>query len=263
MKEKLRRAVLSLMLGACLSMLLSGCNRLDKPVPGTYRAHINLRGGEVPFQLQISQQQNATVVNIQRGDTLLPVSGFKTQDGAFEVEFPDAAGTLHADIGRDELHGELRLVDPHGKAVVLPFAAEINKHYRFIEQVSSDNADVAGYWVLEAISPEHFAEPVTLHLQQRFDAVDGQLRLPDGKQLTILGQVHGDEIYLSALGYGRVLLFKGKVSAQGELQGEVWANLANVKTFAAKRMPDEQAQAAAEREEGIKRVALPWAIPPQ
>jgi hypothetical protein len=243
--------------------MLCACNRLDKPVPGTYRAHINLRGGEVPFQLQISRQHDATVMGIQRGDTLVPMSGFKTQDGSFEVEFPESAGTLHADIARDELHGELRLVDPHGKAVVLPFAAEINKHYRFVEQAISDNADIAGDWVLEAISPEHFAEPVTLHLQQRFDAVDGQLRLPDGKQMTIVGQVYGDEIYLSSLGYGRVLLFKGKVGAQGELQGEVWANLANVRTFAARRMSDEQAQAAAESQEGVKRAVLPWAIPPQ
>ena|GEM_PF-1835755 len=249
----------------CIALMLplSACHRLDKPVPGTYRAHINLRGGEVPFVLQIDEQQHTPVVSIKHGDTLVPATGLKLQDGALDVELPDAIGALHAEMGRDELHGELRLTDSHGKPVVLPFAAELNKPYRFIETPLSDNADIAGYWILEAISPEHFAEPVTLHLEQRFDAVDGQLRLPDGKQLTVFGQMHGDEVYLSALGYGRVLLFKGKVDARGELQGEVWANLSNVKTWVAKRMSEELAQAAAEQENSqVNRVALPWAIPP-
>jgi hypothetical protein len=258
-KEKLLPPFLYIVLIA----LLGACSRLDAPVPGLYRAHVNVRGGEVPFELQISQQNGVTTLGIQRGDSLSPLTGLKLQDDALEAELPDAAGMLHADIGRDTLRGELRLVDPHGKTVALPFAAELNKPYRFIEHPLSDNADIAGYWTLEAISPEHFAEPVTLILQQRFDAVDGQLKLPDGKQLTVLGQVHGDEVYLSSLGFGRALLFKGKVSAQGELQGEVWANLSNVKTWAARRMSDAQAQAASEQEEKLRRVALPWAIPPQ
>lgn len=259
MKEKLLLAFLCL----SMSVLLSACHRLDRPAPGTYRAHINLRGGEVPFELQISDQHGETSLSIRRGDSLAPLSGMKLQNGAFDVDLPDAAGSLHAEIARDQLHGELHMTDQQGKPVVLPFAAELNQHYRFIEPSLSDNADIAGYWTLEAISPEQFAEPVTVHLQQHFDAVDGQLRLPDGKQLTIVGQVHGDEIYLSGLGYGRVLLFKGKVNAQGELQGEVWANLSNVKTWAAKRMPDELAQAAAAQQEQVERVALPWAIAPK
>lgn len=255
MKQTLRLTIVYF----ALALLVGGCQRLEKPVPGTYRAHINLRGGEVPFQLQISEQQGATLMSIQRGEVLQPATGLKLQDGDIDVEIPDT-GALHAEVGRDNLRGELRLIDNHGKPVVLPFAAELNQHYRFVEQPNSDNADIAGYWTLEAISPEHFAEPVTLHLQQRFDAVDGQLRLPDGRQLSVLGQVHGDEVYLSALGFGRVLLFKGKVNTHGELQGEVWANLSNVKTWAAKRMTDEQASAA-EQVDSSRTVALPWAIP--
>ena len=258
MREKLLLAVVYVMLTA----LLGACGKLAAPLPGTYRAHVNLRGGEVPFELEIGAQQGATTLGIRRADGVLPLTGLKLQDGTLEAQLPDAAGTVHADIRRGELHGELRMVDQHGAPQVLPFSAELNKPYRFVEQSSTDNADISGYWLLEAISPEHFSAPVTLRLQQRFDAVDGQLHLPDGKILTLLGQVHGDEVYLSALGYGRALLFKGKVNKQGELQGEVWANLSNVKTWAAKRMSDEQAQAATAQDEQIRRVALPWALPP-
>jgi hypothetical protein len=258
-REKLLLPFLYVMLTA----LLGGCGKLDAPLPGTYRAHVNLRGGEVPFELEISAQKDVTAIGMHRENEVLPLTGLKFHNGTLEAQLPDAAGTMHADIRRGELHGELRMLDQHGAPQVLPFAAELNKPYRFFEQPSTDNADISGYWLLEAISPEHFSAPVTLRLQQRFDAVDGQLHLPDGKVLTLLGQVHGDEVYLSALGYGRALLFKGKVNAQGELQGEVWANLNNVKTWAAKRMSDEQAQAASTQDEQVRRVALPWAIPAQ
>lgn len=244
-----------------MTALLGACGKLAAPLPGTYRAQVNLPGGEVPFELQVSTKDGTTSMAILRADAALPLTDLKIHDGTLEAQLPEAAGSVRADIGRGKLHGELRLVDQHGKARVLPFAADLDKHYRFVEQPSTDNADISGYWQLEAISPEHFSEPVSLQLQQRFDAVDGQLRLPDGKLLTILGQVHGDELYLSALGYGRALLFKGKVGNHGELQGEMWSNLSNVKNWAARRMTDEQARATAKPEDQLRRVALPWHIP--
>lgn len=244
-----------------MTALLGGCGKLAAPLPGTYRAQVNLPGGEVPFELQVSAKDGNTSMAILRADETLPLTNLKLHDGTLEAQLPEAAGIVHADIGRGKLHGELRLLDQHGKSQVLPFAADLDKHYRFIEQPSTDNADISGYWRLEAISPEHFSEPVTLQLQQRFDAVDGQLRLPDGKALAILGQMQGDELYLSALGYGRALLLKGKVAKNGELQGDLWMNMSNVKTWAAKRMTDEQAQAASEPIDQMRRVALPWHIP--
>lgn len=255
------KAILSLL---ALTSLLSACGKLDTPTPGTYRAYVNLRGGEVPFELQVKKQDGAPTLAVMRAGEQLPITDLVLQEGNLVGQLPDAAGTLHATISRGELKGEVRLVDTQGKPQTLPFAAEqLDQPYRFIEQASTDNADISGYWQLEAISPEHFAAPVTVQLEQHFDAVDGQLHLPDGKMLALLGQVHGDEVYLSALGQGRALLLKGKVNKQGELQGELWTNLSNAKHWGAKRMLDESAAALQQHEEPVRKVALPWAIPTQ
>lgn len=241
--------------------LLGACSRLDAPEPGVYRAYVQLRGGQAPFKLQISERQGSTVLDIVRDGEVRSATDLKLQDGELTAQLPDAAGVLRADIGRGRLQGELRLTDPQGASQTLPFAADRGRHDRFVADVSTDNADVTGYWLLEAIGPEHFPAPVTVQMTQRFDAVDGQLRLPDGKTIDLLGQVHGDAVYLSALGQGRAVLFKGSVNAQGELQGELWINLSDAMQAVARRMTDEQAAALQDNEEQMRKVALPWNVP--
>lgn len=246
-----------------LTGLLAACGKLDAPAPGTYRAQVTLRGGEVPFELQVTNENGQTALAIVRAGERLPLSDVALQDGRLDAQLPDAAGTLHATISRDELKGEVRLVDPQGKPHTLPFAADLDQHYRFVEKASTDNADISGYWQLEAISPAHFSAPVTLQLEQRFDAVDGKLLLPDGQLLPLMGQVHGDEVYLSTLSQGRAMLLKGKLNEQGELQGEIWTNLSAAGNWAARRMLDEQAVSLIPPDEPVRQVALPWSIPAQ
>jgi hypothetical protein len=254
---KLRR-ILYLLL---LTSLLGACGRLDTPSPGTYRAQVTLRGGEVPFELQIKNEDGQATLAVVHDNELLPLTSVVMQEGTLDAQLPDAAGTLHATIGRGELKGEVRLIDPQGKPQTLPFAADLDDHYRFVEKTSTDNADISGYWQLEVISPEHFAVPVTLQLQQRFDAVDGRLLLPDGKQVAVFGQVNGDEVYLSTLGQGRAMLLKGKVNQRGELQGDAWSNLSAARSWAARRMMDEQITTLAPIDTQVRKVALPWSVP--
>ncbi|MGC3981103.1 MAG: hypothetical protein QM808_07595 [Steroidobacteraceae bacterium] len=250
------------LLALTLSVGLAACGRVDTPTPGTYRAFVKLRGGEVPFELQVSAQQGQTVMGVLHDGEVRPLTNLQMKDGALDAQLPDGAGMLHATIGPQDLQGEVRFTDHLGAPQTLPFTADRRQTYQFIADASTDNADVSGYWQLEAISPQHFSAPVTVQLQQRFDAVDGQLRLPDGNMITLLGQVHGDDLYLSALGQGRALLFKGKVNQHGELQGELWTNLSNAQPWVAKRVVDDQVEMSAQGEP-VRQVTLPWALPTQ
>ncbi len=262
MRTILKLPYLTPLLVLCAS-LLGGCGQLDAPTVGTYRAYVKVRGGEVPFELQITRQNGATALTLLHGDETAPATGVQIKEGQLQSELPDGIGALQAQISKNQLKGELKLTDPQGKLQALPFAADLNSHYRFVEKPGTDNADVSGYWQLEAISPEHFATPVTLQLQQQFDAVDGQLKLPDGKLIHVLGQVDGDTVYLSVLGQGRAVLMQGKVNTHGELQGELWTNLSTANTWIARRMSDEAAALEQTPDTQVRQVALPWAIPAQ
>lgn len=268
----LRYLIRYLIFTVLLAGLLGGCGKLDTPTPGTYRAEIKLRGGAVPFELQVKEQQGRATLAMAAGEEWLPLTGVTLQDGTLQAQLPEAAGSLRATIGRGDLKGEVQLTDPQGKPHTLPFSAELDKHYRFVEKPSTDNADISGYWLLEIMDHQHFTMPVTLQLMQRFDAVDGHLLLPANgqpndqqvtKQIAMLGQVHGDEVYLAALGQGRAMLLKGRVNKQGELQGEAWVNLNAASNWVARRMQDDEVAALTTADEPVRKVALPWSIPTQ
>lgn len=242
---------LKLLIPLC-ALLLSACNQLATPLAGDYRAYVELSGGAVPFTLKIDD--NAQLWLVQNGEAQA-ASQLKLVQGSFTATLPNGVGTLQANIGRNKLQGELRL-PTQGKAQVLPFTAELNKSYRFIEKVSTDNADVSGQWQLHAISPAHFSTAVTLELLQKHDAIDGQLLLPDGKKVFVYGQAHGDDIYLSCLGQGTAMLFKGNVNTKGELQGKLWINLSEAHAAVAARMQEKPIE-----EDTLRQVALPWEVP--
>jgi hypothetical protein len=243
-----------------LALWLAACSKLSAPVAGDYRAYVELRGGQVPFVLRVGNEGGVTRLwRIQDGEPVAATE-VRIQDGTLQAQLAQGAGALRVSIGRKTLKGELRITDPQGKLQVLPFAADLGQTYRFVEHSSTDNADVSGYWQLEAISPNHFSAPVTLQLSQTHDGIEGQLLPSDpsmGQSVHLSGQVQGDEVYLGSVDQGRALLFKGKVNAQGELQGELWINLSSAQTAFARRMNDTPAAT----EEVLREVALPWAIP--
>lgn len=245
-----------------LALLLSACARLDTPTPGDYRAYVELRGGQVPFVLRVSNEGARPQLWLVRDGAAVPATGVQSKQGAISAQLPNGSGSLQATIRRKTLKGEVRITDPQGMTQTLPFAAELNQSWRFVEQAGTDNADVSGYWQLEAISPNHFATPVIMQLSQTHDAIDGQL-LPDsglesGQRLQLYGQVNGDEVYLGGLGQGRALLFKGKVNAQGELQGDLWTNLSTAQPAVARHTTEAT---LSEETEALRQVALPWAVP--
>lgn len=240
------------------ALLLSACAKLTTPLAGDYRATIKINGGEIPLQLRVATENEATQVWLLQNDEMLPATEVQVKDNNLYATLPAGAGQLKASISRNTLKGELQLNDSEGKAHHFPFSSQLNKTYRFVEQASTDNADVSGFWQLTAISPNHFSAPVTLHLKQTFDAIDGKLIINQNNEtLTVYGQTHGDDVYLGGIGAGRAVLFKGRVNTQGQLEGQLWINASNGTAALATSIKDVEP----DTQEGLRQVALPWAVP--
>lgn len=248
------------LLSLIFTAVLGACSKVATPLPGSYRAYVETQGGEAPFQLQVSTAHGKPMLDVVYADEAQPATNLVLHDGSLQAELPQAAGTLNASLSRSGMKGELKLVDSQGKPQTLPFTAQLHKDYRFVERPSTDNADVSGYWQLQPASSQHFAAPVTLRLTQRFDAVDGQL-LSNEQTLPLMGQVHGDEVYLSSLAAGRALLIKGKVDTHGDLSGELWINSNPGEQWQAKRMNAEQSAALEDSAESMQPVVRHWAVP--
>ena len=240
------------------ALIFAGCAKLSAPVTGDYRATVSINGGDIPFQLRIATDSDKTQLWLLQDGEALPASQLHIKDHTLYATLPLGAGQLTTTISSDSLKGELQLTDAQGKAHQLPLTAQLNQTFRFVEQSSTDNIDVSGYWQLSAISPEHFNAPVTLQLKQSFDAVDGKLILNQpNESLHVYGQTHGDDVYFGCIGAGRAVLFKGHINAQGNLEGQLWVN--NSDAIAAVATPIKEAEA--EHPESLRQVALPWAVP--
>jgi len=250
--------LLRFLLLGLLALWLAACSRLDTPEPGDYRAVLNLRGGELPVQLKVTPASGTAPVRLSLivGDQTFNSAEIKAVDGRLTVRWDDL-GTLSGKFTADNLQGELRVAGADGKPVALPFAARRDQSYRFIEKSASDNADISGSWQLEALSEDHFNVPVIMQLHQQHDQVDGDVHLPNGVTIGVIGQTHGDAVSLGLVGHGRAVLLKGKVDAHGELKGEFWVNLGSAHPWIAR--VDHHGSAA--DNVANRQVGMPWAVP--
>jgi hypothetical protein len=249
----------------CLfSVALGACSKLAAPLPGHYRGAIELKGGEAPVQLQIARQNGQVQLSLLNGDATVNATQVSVQNDELHAVLPNHVGELQATFTSKGLTGEWRLVDTQGKATKLAFTARLGAQYRFIDKPTTDNADVTGYWQLDqsvqltAQQASASAMPIVLNLRQTHDAVDGVLTVSDSEQLKLCGQVHGDDVYLSAIGAGQIVLFKGKVNSHGDLEGKLWLNSSEARPWTAKRTLDQPTIDAVG--DGARQVAFPSAV---
>lgn len=229
---------------------LVGCGKVDAPQQGLYRAGVSLKGGEVPMQLRIDQQDAATQLWVVEGDAAAQAIDLQINGNELQARLPNELGSLRVQFDRHSLNGELRLATSKGEQM-FPVQAKRDEHYRFFKESLSDNADVSGTWRLDLGSS---SEPVAL--TQSFDAVDGHLRLQDSP-CDIAGQVHNDDVYLAVFCKSAYWLLKGQVNSQGELEGDAWRNNDTSIRWHAKRSDEP----VISPDDPSRHVSLPWAVP--
>lgn len=209
--------------------------RSDAPQLGTYRAVLQLPGGETPFGLEVAQQQQQYVLYLINGAERTRVSDVKIADGEITANFPGYENSLRAKIYRDKLEGAVTLIKAGGKEQVIPLRAKLGESHRFYAEPATDNADVAGTWEATFTSDEGETSPAILLLDQSHDRVTGSVMTPTGDHRFLEGQVHGDELQLSTFAGGLAYLYRLRVGARGALEGDYWQGLASHEKVAARR----------------------------
>lgn len=222
-------------LSVTLLTLLTGCGTpVDEPQAGAYRATLKLPGGETPFGLEISQEDDRFVLYLVNATERTRVENVTIADGELTAVFPGDENTLRAKMYRDRLEGNVTLIEAPGEEQVIPFQARRDETYRFYADSLSDNADLAGRWEMTLTSGGKNTAAVAT-FEQRHDRVRGTVLTPSGDHRFLEGQVHGDEAQLSTFAGGLAYLYKVKVNHQGELEGDMWQGLASHSTVQARR----------------------------
>jgi peroxiredoxin len=240
-----------LVLGLAAALALAACHQGDAPPVatagsasasagdgvkmGTYRVVLETPGGELPFGLELRQQDSHPVGYLINGGERLLLSEVRISGSHLEIPMPGYENVLKADATGNELHGEIFLVKPNEKNQHIPLRATLGSTYRFFEHPASDNADVSGRWAVNFIDDAGQPEVAIGEFSQSHDVVSGTILTTTGDHRYLAGQVKGDELYLSTFDGAHVFLYKARIGADGGLNGDWWSGLAFHERWTGKR----------------------------
>jgi len=221
-----------------VAALTTACGSRSRELePGTYRAVLELPGGELPFGLDVAREERGVVLYLVNGEERVRVTEVTVADGRLTATMPGYENTLTAEVRGGKLAGEVSLLRVGGERQVLTFRAEAGRAWRFFAEPSTDNADVTGRWSVTFTSDQGNESPGVAEFTQSFEAVTGTILTPSGDHRFLAGEVRGDELYLSRFDGASADLYKARVDADGHLVGQYWAGRTGHQTFRAERNP--------------------------
>ena len=223
-----------------LILIAAACSqRVEEPVVGTYRALLDLPGGETPVGLEVAREGSAYVLYLINATERTRVDDVQLVDRELHAKFSGYENTLRATMTRKGLEGSITLIKSGGKEQVIPFHATLvtplAAAHRFYSEPLTDNADVAGRWEVSLTDEAGKVTPAVAVFEQHHDRVTGTLMTPTGDHRFLDGQVHGEELQLSTFAGGLVYLYRMKVNERGELEGDYWQGLASHERVVARR----------------------------
>jgi len=193
---------------------------------GSYRVVLQTPGGELPYHLDLVQQDSQVVGYLVNGEERLLLSDVKITGRHLEIRMPGYENVLTAEATGDQLQGEIFLVKLGDKNQHVPLRATLGESYRFFKSSANDNADLSGRWAVNFIDDSGAPEVAVGEFNQSHDAVSGTFLTATGDHRFLAGQVKGDEVYLSTFDGAHVFLYKAKITADGSLTGDFWSGLA-------------------------------------
>ena len=242
---------LGMVLIACSRAPSSGGAAASAAAPGTsgpvkmgvYRVVLKLPGGELPFGLELAQQDARTVGYLINGQERLPLSEVSVNGSHLDIRMPGYLNRLTAEASGDQLDGEIFLDKLGGKNQHIPLHATLGESYRFFAKPAASGLDMSGRWAVTFVDDSGAAEKAVGEFSQSQDVVTGTILTDTGDHRFLAGQVQGDELHLSTFDGAHAFLYQAKVGADGNLSGDYWSGLAfheklTLKRDAAAALPD-------------------------
>lgn len=208
----------------------------DQVRAGTYRAVLQLPGGELPFGLELSREGTGWVGYLRNGKERLKLAEVAVDGPHLAIKMPGYENRLDAQAGPDGLSGELVLDKLGGKDQHIPVRARFQQTYRFFPTPSDGAPDVSGRWAVTFTDDDGKSEKAVGEFSQSRDVVNGTFLTDSGDHRFLAGQMHGHDLYLSTFDGAHAFLYKATLGAEdGTLSGDFWSGTAYHEHWTARR----------------------------
>ena len=219
--------------------------------PGSYRAVLQTRAGELPFGLDIqpvADKPGTYTVFALNGSERLKMDTATVQNDSLRIPMALFESELVAKIDGNRLRGEWRRHRTPQEVVSLPFEAEHGYAYRFAPAKQATDANLTGNWATDFGNETGRVDTVNAVgvFNQTGSRITGTFLTPTGDYRYLDGNVVGDSLLLSCFDGSHLFLFKAKHNpATKTLTGGFWAGASDYEPWAARFDPNAKLPDAA------------------
>lgn len=239
-------------------MTLASCGARDTPPPGaaagepsvplragTWRAVLALPGGELPFGLEMAEQDGRWTAVLVNGSERTRVDEVTLQGNSLQMRMPGFENRLTATIAGDTLRGEVLMIKLGAQNQRIPLQARHGERWRFAREAAPGGAnagspprdDYSGRWAIE-FGDGDARTPGVAEFSQQGSRVVGTFLTPTGDHRFLAGDVVDGELWLSKFDGGHAFLYRLRLAADGSLAGRWWSGLAFTEAITGRRDAD-------------------------
>lgn len=216
----------------------SGALSGTEVMPGTWRAVVELPGGELPFFIELVEGEDGWRAWFLNGQERVTVTDPRVDGGHIRLEMSAFNTWIDARMQDGRMVGDLTLVKRYGEQQVMPFSAALGPARRFSQTPSPAAADVSGRWSVEFVTDEGERSPAVAEFRQFGHEVTGTFLTPLGDYRYLAGEVQDGRLRLSTFDGSHAFLFHAALAEDGSLSGDFWSGTRWHERWTAVRDPD-------------------------
>ena len=235
-----------LVVAAFLAVLLA-CSPPDAPPLGTYRAVVSTDGGDLPFGLELVNEDGGLVAYLVNGPERVRATGVRLEGGALAIQMPGYQNRIEATFKDGRFEGTLSILRPRGVIRELRLVAVPGESWRFFPKPDAAPLDFSGRWALTFRDAEGGESAAIADFAQEGHVITGTVLRQSGDDRYIAGEARGDTLFLSRFDGGTAYLYLARLGSDGVLAGEQFTGGGSQESFSGRRDPAAKLDNPAER----------------
>jgi thiol-disulfide isomerase/thioredoxin len=220
-----------------LAGAFAGCGPADAPPLGLYRAVASVEGGDLPFGLELAEEDGATVAYLINGPERVRATQVTLAGNELTVQMPGYQNRIVATFRDGRFEGTLSILRPRGIVRDLRLVAVPGEDWRFFPKPDAAPLDFSGRWALEFRDADGRQGKAIAELRQDGHVVTGTVLRQSGDDRYIAGEARGDTLFLSRFDGGVGYLYLARLGRDGVLTGEQHTAGGSSESFSGRRDP--------------------------
>jgi peroxiredoxin len=226
-----------------LSSLLACDSSAGKELqPGLWRATLARDGQRLPFQLEISKNDDGKTYKVFsiNGEERIQFDSVYFENDSLHIPMELFDSEIVAFANGNSLTGSYNRMQGERVIASLPFEATFGEKYRFFKEGEATSShSVSGKWSVLLVNPLTGDSTRAVGVfQQNGIQLEGTFLTPTGDYRFLSGSLNGDSLYLSNFDGDNAKLFKAVIGKDGTLSGSLWSGVKGYRTWQAKRDPE-------------------------